>query len=349
MSEPEDLPSDELVETVEARDLSRRWRVFGFALLVTALAGLLAGGAGYGYYRWVLTPRDANLEQALADAQQERARMKTRLDAFEQAHAEALEAHANALTQKQQRLHAALIERLNEVANQAPPTEREWRLAEVEYLLRVANHRLLMEQDLATALDLLGSADALLASLNDPGLHLVRAALADERLALKGLVVADVQGLYLRLDSIKRGLSALARAMPEFGPPPVVETPADAGPPERLEDRVLEQLRGLVRFRRIEPDAMPVIAPEEAAYLDLNLRLMLEQAQLAALKRDQVVYQASLGNAHEWAARYLNAEDPQVLATLNTLLSLREIPLDSSLPDISGSLDALLEVRRKGP
>ena len=56
---------------------------------------------------------------------------------------------------------------LAEAVNQGPPSEREWKLAEVEYLLRIANHRILMERDVVAARDLLSAADAVLNDLDD--------------------------------------------------------------------------------------------------------------------------------------------------------------------------------------
>jgi uroporphyrin-3 C-methyltransferase len=110
----------------------------------------------------------------------------------------------------------SMIEALNEVSSQAPPSPREWQLAEVEYLLRIANHRILMERDVSAALRLLEAADAILLELDDFAVFQVRAALADEILALGNVRGNDVQGIYLRLEAIKGRMDDLPLDTPEY-------------------------------------------------------------------------------------------------------------------------------------
>ena len=80
-------------------------------------------------------------------------------------------------------------------------------------------------------------------------------------------------------------------------------------------------------------------------YLELNMRLQLEQAQLAVLKRHQVVFEQALEAVRNWLEQYVNHEHTQLLNEIETLLDLE---LSHPLPDISGSLNALLEARRGG-
>ncbi len=111
-------------------------------------------------------------------------------------------------------------------------------------------------------------------------------------------------------------------------------------------DQLTNELGGLLRLRRIDTGFKPPRAPTEAAYLELNLRLMLEQAQLSALRGDQHVYAASLDQALEWAKTYLDQQVPQAQETIATLRVLRDLRLDTPVPDISGSLMQLRELRQ---
>ncbi len=327
---------------------------FGFLFALGALAAV-----GYLYFLLVYSDPSAGLVRGLAQAAGERAALRDDVHQLEERLRQSEErlrlseegrgqTQAEWTAQVDERLAAAdsaLTEALNQITLAAPPSEREWKLAEVEYLLRVANHRLLMEQDVATALGLLQAADGILEALDDLVLHPVRAALADEMLALSRSEGADVQGLYLRLDALKRQLETLALAKPQYRLAEPEEAPSE---PSGVLDAVAAEFRQLVRFRRIDTPAKPLLAPEEAVYLELNLRLMLEQAQLAALKRDQVVFDSSLGSALEWARNYLDLDDPDVQDTLEALADLRQVQLDVPLPDLSASLNALLQVRRGG-
>jgi uroporphyrin-3 C-methyltransferase len=68
---------------------------------------------------------------------------------------------------------------------------------------------------------------------------------------------------------------------------------------------------------------------------------MLERAQLAALRREQTLYEQSLQTAADWIADYLDPESPGVQRALEELALLSTVVLDQPLPDISGSLSAL--------
>ena len=336
------------------RGQGRLLAAFGFLFALGALAV-----AGYLYFLLVYLEPNAGLTRGLAQAAGERAALSEDLRQLEE-HLRLSEerlrlseesrgqAQAEWTAQADEWLAAAdsaLTERMNQISQAAPPSEREWKLAEVEYLLRVANHRLLMEQDVATASGLLQAADGILEALDELALHPVRAALADETLALSRSEGADVQGLYLRLDALKRQLESLALARPQYSLPAPVEAPDE---PVGLLEAVAAEFRQLLRFRRTDATVKPLLAPNEAVYLELNLRLMLEQAQLAALKRDQVVFDSSLGSAQEWVRSYLALDDPDVQGALEILADLRQVQIDAPLPDLSASLQALTQVRRGG-
>ena len=73
---------------------------------------------------------------------------------------------------------------------------------------------------------------------------------------------------------------------------------------------------------------------------------MLEQAQLAALKYDQAVYGSSLDSALEWIHAYLDTQDSRVQEAMGTLQTLRTLDLASAPPDISASLNELVQARQ---
>lgn len=357
VAEVTDQAADEPVAEPEAapqRAPGRLLAAFGFLFALGALAA-----AGYLYFLLVYLDPNAGLARGLAQAAGERAALagelrqlqedlrlsEERLRLSEEGSGQAQAEWAAQADEWLAAADSALTKRLNQITQAAPPSEREWKLAEVEYLLRVANHRLLMEQDVATASGLLQAADGILEALDDLVLHPVRAALADEMLALSRSEGADVQGLYLRLDALKRRFESLALARPQYR----LEEPEEtANEPSGLLEAVTAEFRQLLRFRRIDATVKPPLAPNEAVYLELNLRLMLEQAQLAALKRDQVVFDSSLGSAQEWVRDYLALDDPDVQDTLEALADLRQMQLDVPLPDLSTSLNALIRVRRGG-
>ena len=115
----------------------------------------------------------------------------------------ALEHLRNEQEKGRQQAEELLAQKFQNLASPEPVSVQAWKTAEVEYLLRVANQRVLMERDVKGALGLLKSADGLLSELDDYAMHDVRAALAEEILRLEQFVSADVSGIFLRLEAVK--------------------------------------------------------------------------------------------------------------------------------------------------
>lgn len=325
-------------------------RLLGGAALLVALAAL--GAAGYLYYELIHRGMVDTVAHRLAVAEREVADVDAALERLAEADRRQQSALAEFRERREAELAAteeALRASLDRVARQAPPSTAEWQRAEVQYLLRIANHRLLMERDVAGALRLLQAADGILADLDDFALHPVRAALADEIAALEGVQGADVQGLFLRLEALKRDLDALPLRLPEYPAAPEPAAAAAAAAESEASGfwaALEERFAGMLRLRRFEDEVRPLLSPDEAVYLELNLRLMLERAQLAALRREQLVYQESLATAAEWIRRYLNTDGARAQRLLAEIESMQALDLERSLPDISGSLNALRETLR---
>jgi len=312
-----------------------RGRFMGFLGLLFGLAGL--GAAGYLYYELIYLAPEAEFDARFERLESELAASEQSLEDLADDQSRALAEFAAEQAQAREAAQQEVLEAVNRVSQQAPPSRREWKVAELAYLLRIANHRLLMERDVSGALGLLKAADDILQELDDFALYQVRAQLSDEILSLESVQSNDIQGLFLRLEAIKTEISAQSVKLPRFE-----QTDVRAGEEPGFLSALWAQIGGYMRFRRFEGDSVrPLLAPEEEAYLELNLRLMLERAQLAALRRQQTVYEQSLQTAADWVSEYLDQDEPGVQRTLEELDALSHVVLDQPLPDISGSLSAL--------
>ncbi|MDE0190998.1 MAG: uroporphyrinogen-III C-methyltransferase [Gammaproteobacteria bacterium] len=318
-----------------------------FALLLSLLA---IGGSGYLVYTAWLTDPDARLEAAIGAYQGDLADYQRATTEEVTALREELAGFAEVLAEQRQALteaRAAVTDVVAENVASAPPAPREWRLAEVEYLLTVANHRLLMQDDANGALRLLALSDGVLAGLDDYRFHEVRALLAEEQLSLKTFAYADTQGVFLRLEAVKELLDRLPLRLPEYTSDDADDVSAQTSQDVSLLDAFLDRLGGLVRFRRHDGEAIrPLLAPEQAEYLEQHLRLALERAQLAVLRRDQEIFEISLRAARTWLHRFLDPSRTAVAQAMGELDELRSIDLAVPPPDISRSLERFRELRR---
>ena len=345
-------------EDIDAPVPARRAPGRGLALLACVLA--LAALASSGYLYWHLVwqtgdeadPRLAKLEANIAREQNERAASDEAARAEREQLADDLAAQVQVLATTR----AALATRstANEAAP-APVAPRDWRLAEVEYLLRLANHRVRLERDADGAADLLTAADVVLARLDDFAFHEVRGLLAEETASLRAFQGADLAGVYLRLEAAKGLVDQLPLRLPEYAgqvDADVAEAddvPADAaGEGQRsLIGALLARGDGLVRFRRHDLEARRALpAPEEAEDLERHLRMALDRAQLAALRRDQAIFAASLSTARDALDAFVDPTRDAAVALGAEIDALLGVDLAKPMPDISGSLTKLRDLRR---
>jgi len=249
-------------------------------------------------------------------------------------------------TQQQQIDHNA--RELLEAGNR---TRTDWLLAEAEYLLRIANQRLLIEKDIGGALSALEAADEVLTESDDIGVYPVRQQLAREVLALKGIASVDRTGLYLTLeaaiDSVHQltDQALISKQAPGF----VGDSQSDDAPPAGGEPSMLAKawqtfkstLMQVVVVRRLDESVKPLLSPDQSAYARLNLQLMLEETEMAVLRGNQPVYERALAKAQAAVADWYDSSNPRVSALSNTLDELTTNNVAPDLPDISKSLDLL--------
>ena len=318
-----------------------------FALLLSLVA---IGGSGYLVYLAWLNEPDARFEAAIGAYQGDLANFQHATSEEVAALREELAGLGEEFAAQRQALaeaRAAMTDAVADNVANAPPAPREWRLAEVEYLLTVANHRLLLQDDAEGARRLLGLADHVLADLDDYRFHEVRARLAEEQLSLKTFDYADTQGVFLRLEAVKELLDRLPLRLPEYAATDADDVSPGNNQDRSLLDALLDRLGGLVRFRRHDGEAVrPLLPPEQAEYLEQHLRLALERAQLAVLRRDQEIFEISLRAARTWLHRFVDPSRTAVAHALEELDELQRIDLDVPPPDISRSLGRFRELRR---
>ncbi|MEM7078563.1 MAG: uroporphyrinogen-III C-methyltransferase [Pseudomonadota bacterium] len=322
----------------------------GLAFLALLLALLGAGGVGYLYYELIyqdpaaaLREQGQSLEQSLASVS---AGVDARLQKIEATTRDTLQTATDEQARQLAAYENSTIDRLAEALDAAPPSQSEWKLAEAEYLLRIANHRVLMEQDSDGALRLLTVADEIMQDLDDFALHRVRARLADEMVALKQVRRDDLQGVYLRLEAIKNRLATLPFKSPEY-----FTEQAPVAEEANVWTVLYGELEKFIRVRTLRSDETikPLLAPDEERYLELNLRLGFEQAQLAALKRQQAVFETSLSTARDTLTSYMDIDDPAVRGILDEIDAVLNTDLARPLPDVSGSLQELKRILSGAP
>ncbi len=222
----------------------------------------------------------------------------------------------------------------------------DWLLAEVEYLIRLANQRVLMERDVSGALSLLSSADEIVEQTSGIAAYELRESLAYDIANLKAVSDLDTDGIFLSLSAMVSQVPELRRKQPELSPPTQIQV--ENGEAQNYYQQFLSLVNNIfgrvlnsVDYRRDGVAITPLLPPKEEYYLRQNLILKFEMAQLALLRNDQPVYHTSLSEAKLWIVKHFVETDPRTVALVIALDQLVEVEVDRSLPNISGSLRAV--------
>ena len=88
------------------------------------------------------------------------------------------------------------------ISNRIGIQSTTWIIAEAEYLLTLANYRISLDKDVATAIAALTAADQRLKQVGDPGLLDVRREISDEINALRSVEVPDIAGMAFELAAL---------------------------------------------------------------------------------------------------------------------------------------------------
>jgi uroporphyrin-3 C-methyltransferase len=250
------------------------------------------------------------------------------------------------LTEKVNALYLSLNVQKKRLQSLATTDREDWLLAESEYLMRLANQRLLMGKELQGAADLLAAADDILKDFDDAALYGVRKILAQEITALKSAARLDLEGVYLRLDAMATQVDQMGLfKAPQLN---IQSTEQTAVVIESWQQRIessyqqaKNKLAQYIQIKRRDKSYRPLLAPEKEAVIRHSLRLMFEQAQLALLAGKQQLYDQSLDKSQRWVNDYFAIDEQQVAIFNGLIEKLKQQAVTVDLPDISASSRAL--------
>jgi uroporphyrin-3 C-methyltransferase len=253
----------------------------------------------------------------------------------------------NQLQQSQQQLseqtlvHQQQLQDMQSALTKASePRPRDWQLAEVEYLLRLANQRLQLEEDIPGALTLFLTAEQRLKAADVPGTLSIRSLLLDDIAKLKAAAAIDRVSLALELqDMADEALLLQVQPLPE-APAIQLDQLTDTRSGQTWYQRLWQEIRSLVVIRKRELPVQALPFMEEELALRHQLSALLLQASWAGLRAEEALYQHSLAGAE----KRLQGFDQQATASQQMLIRVQQLQQQSvrqTLPDTESSLDSL--------
>ncbi|MBW6494161.1 MAG: uroporphyrinogen-III C-methyltransferase [Burkholderiaceae bacterium] len=231
-------------------------------------------------------------------------------------------------------------------------------LADVETSVSMAGQQLAAGGNPQAALFALQSADQRLARGDDARVQGLRAAIGRDIERLRTASGGDSVTIAARLDSIVDSIDGLTliagnKRVPGERAAPLANA-GDAGgaaPTQNWLRRMFsagalgEELAQLVRVSRIDAPDAALVAPEQAYFLRENLRLLLLNARLTLVGRNDALFRSDLDRVIGWLGTYYDRGDRKVVATIEQLRQLKAARAATSIPTVSESLAAVRSAR----
>jgi uroporphyrin-3 C-methyltransferase len=153
----------------------------------------------------------------------------------------------------------------------------------------------------------------------------------------------DVEGIYLRLAALADQAGKLVifklpepQAQPEQAPVETWQARLRSG-----YEAALAKLSDYIIIRRRDVPMQALMDPQWEGLVRQNLRMLLEQAQIALLSGNQVLYRASLARAQHWVAQFIDSDAAAAQAMSREIAQLEDLDIAANTPDISNSVQAL--------
>ena len=218
------------------------------------------------------------------------------------------------------------------------------KIAQLNYLIDLANMHLTVGHDVKTALSILTGVQQQLSSNNDMALVDVKQALSTDIAALQRVPMADTHQLFSDIANIIVQIQQLT----------TVPTPTDLQkgmvqatekndanlPWYRQALEKLKNLKNLFVIRHLDEPNTAILALKLEINLKQNMTTQLSMAQWALLHQDQVVYDSTLKTVSEILKNYFALSNAKN-AVINQLGVLQKAQINPVLPNLNNTLDAL--------
>ncbi len=223
-----------------------------------------------------------------------------------------------------------------------------WGLKEVEHILRMANHRLRIERDVAGSITALNAADKRLHELKDPRLLPVRESISKQIGKLKNFPYPDWVGISLQLDNMLAGLKQnvikkAKQSQDSMSEKDTEKTSAkDISGWGKLVEGVKNTINDSIKVTKEEQKLKLFISQQESEHAYEFLRGKLLSAKYAVASRDDESFHRELEAALSW----LESDDTLrgKKEIIDDITELNDINLEPELPNITEANTLLQEI-----
>ena len=335
----------------------------GLSLLAILIA-LGVGGAGYYFgqqkvdeFQQKLTALEAqiNNKTVVSAPAQEVKFDTTQLAQLESAN----KATQNKIAQVEELINAkshelvGLQSQINKVSAQANAQQpTDWLFSEADFLLNNALRKLVLDNDVDTAISLLKLADETLAKVNNSQSSAIRNAINQDLKQLLSVAGVDQNAVMQKLSQLANTVDELPVLDVNFGDDQNATKLSDSLS-DWAENAEKSATSFLNHFIRISPkhgaDRKELLAPNQDIYLRENIRLRLQLAIMAVPRQQNELYKQSLEAVASWIRSYFDTNAEVTQSFLKSVDELSEVSIYVDVPSQLQSLSMLDKYLNRTP
>ena len=338
----------------------------GLSLLAILIA-LGVGGAGYYFgqqqvdeFQQKLTALEAQINNKTVVSAPAQPAQEVKFDTTQLAQLEsANKATQNKIAQVEELINAkshelvGLQSQINKVSAQANAQQpTDWLFSEADFLLNNALRKLVLDNDVDTAVSLLKLADETLAKVNNSQSAAIRSAINQDLKQLLSVAGVDQNAVMQKLSQLANTVDELPVLDVNFGDDQNATKLSDSLS-DWAENAEKSATSFLNHFIRISPkhgaDRKELLAPNQDIYLRENIRLRLQLAIMAVPRQQNELYKQSLEAVASWIRSYFDTNAEVTQSFLKSVDELSELSIYVDVPSQLQSLSMLDKYLNRTP
>ena len=242
------------------------------------------------------------------------------------------------------------INKVSAQANAQQPTD--WLFSEADFLLNNALRKLVLDNDVDTAVSLLKLADETLAKVNNSQSAAIHSAINQDLKQLLSVAGVDQNAVMQKLSQLANTVDELPVLDVNFGDDQNATKLSDSLS-DWAENAEKSATSFLNHFIRISPkhgaDRKELLAPNQDIYLRENIRLRLQLAIMAVPRQQNELYKQSLEAVASWIRSYFDTNAEVTQSFLKSVDELSEVSIYVDVPSQLQSLNMLDKYLNRTP
>ena len=238
----------------------------------------------------------------------------------------------------------AQIKQVSQLASAQQPND--WLFSEVDFLLNNALRKLILDNDVDTAISLLKLADETLVKINNAQANSVRNAINQDLKKLLSLSSVDQNSVMQKLSQLANTVDELQVLNVNFDDTPENNNNKLSDSIEDWQQNVEKSATSFLNhFIRISPkqsaNKKELLAPNQDIYLRENIRLRLQLAIMAVPRQQDELYKQSVDAVSSWVRSYFDTNSETTQNFLKSVDELSELSIYVDVPEQLASLTLL--------